>query len=290
MTPGKPSRTAEAVCLMRALDQARPAADRVVDDPFAAWFLSQPARAHLALVHAGGKLSGYYGSILPGLTSYIQYRHRYMDDCLLNALSGDGPAVEQVVVLGAGYDMRAYRFADKLGGRPVYEVDYPATQARKVRLLAPHQAELPAAEVHRVGIDFQSQALEDVLSDAGFAPGRPTFFFWEGVSMYLRRDAVKATLATLHALGGEGSGVVMDFWHLLDSPDLVATAHRMSPGFLHLLAEPVTFALHPEDAPDFLRRLGWQSREVMEGADLVRRYPRPGRSPYPGTYCVWATR
>lgn len=263
---------------MRAVDQTRPPADRIVDDPYAPWFLGALARAQLST-------GRFAKTFLPGLTGYIQVRHRYMDDRLREALV-DG--VEQVVVLGAGYDMRAYRFAAELAGRPVFEVDYPSTARRKERLL--HGRSLPPADVRRVHIDFQTQTLPGVLEPAGFRTGARTFFFWEGVSMYLTRAAVKGTLGTLHALGGPGSALTMDFWQLLDAPDLVATAHRVSAGLLHFLNEPVTFALHPEDAPDFLGRLGWSVRDVADADTLGRRYVRDGRAVYPANFVVHAVR
>lgn len=262
---------------MRALDQTRPPAERIVDDPYAPWFLGKLARAQLA----AGPLAGAF---LPALTGYIQARHRFMDDALQRALADGG--VEQVVVLGAGYDMRAWRFATALGARPVFEVDYPSTQHRKLRLLKGRPA--PAVDVRRVEIDFQRQTLAGVLEPAGFRVGAPTFFTWEGVSMYLTRAAVKGTLSALHDLGGPGSRLTMDFWQLLDSPDLVATAHRVSAGFLHLLGEPITFGIHPEDAAAFLARLGWTVTDVADAAELARRYVRDGRPVYPANFVVQA--
>lgn len=275
MVPSRPSRTAEAVAFMRALDHLRPAADRVVDDPFAAWFLGKLGRAHLA--------SPVRAVFLPALVTYVQARHRYMDDTLRVAL----PGVEQVVILGAGYDMRAWRFASAVGSRPVFEVDYPSTQRRKERILGDRPSPV---DLRRVSIDFETQTLPEVLGAAGFRPGAPTFFVWEGVSMYLTRAAVKSTLLSLAALGGPGSGLTMDFWQLLDSPDLVATARRVSAGLLSLLGEPLTFALHPEEVGDFLRRLGWRVSDTADAQVLRQRYLRDGRGIYPACFVVTAVR
>jgi len=264
---------------MRALDQARPPAERIVDDPYAPWFLGKLARAQLA----AGPLAGAF---LGALTGYIQARHRFMDDALRRALTDR--SVDQVVVLGAGYDMRAWRFSDLLAGRPVFEVDYPSTQRRKLRLLRGRPA--PPVDVRRVEIDFQRQTLAGVLEPVGFRPGARTFFTWEGVSMYLTRAAVKSTLGALHALGGPGSVLTVDFWQLLDSPDLIATAHRVSAGFLHLLGEPITFGIHPEDGEAFLGRLGWEVNDLADAAELARRYAADGRPIYPANFVVRAVR
>ena len=286
MTPTTPSRTAEWVCIMRAVENLRAPDSRVLADPYAHWFLSKPSRKWLGAVDATQRAVGTIPLMMPGLATFVAARHRFMDDALQRALRD--PGFDQVVVLGAGYDARAWRFAEALAGRPVFEVDHPATSARKQRILQRHRAELPASNVHHVQIDFETQRLQDVLAAAGFRKGGRTFFTWEGVSMYLTRAAIKGTLGTLAGLGGPGSELVMDYWQLLDHPDPVGTAHCVSAGLLHLLGEPITFALHPEEGPDFLRRNDWTALDVADAAELGRRYLKDGRLVYPATWVTHA--
>src|SRR5436190_10270024 len=123
----RPSLTAEAVTMARALEHLKPEPQRVVDDPWAHLFLSRPARR--ALTAWSGSLTG---RVLRRLgvagTTYVPLRHRFIDDHLSAALD---VGVAQVVLLGAGYDTRAYRFAEQLDGRPVYEVDLTAISRAK---------------------------------------------------------------------------------------------------------------------------------------------------------------
>jgi O-methyltransferase involved in polyketide biosynthesis len=115
----RPSLTAEAVTMARALEHLKPPAERVIDDPWAAWFLSAPSRRTLAAW--SGNLTGRVLRQLGASgTTYVPLRHRFIDDHLTAALDG---GATQVVLLGAGYDTRAYRFAERLEGRPVFEVD-----------------------------------------------------------------------------------------------------------------------------------------------------------------------
>jgi methyltransferase (TIGR00027 family) len=65
-----------------------------------------------------------------GLSNLMLVRTRFIDERLERALN-DGAA--QVVILGAGFDTRAYRFQDLLAGRNVFEVDYRSTQELKKR-------------------------------------------------------------------------------------------------------------------------------------------------------------
>lgn len=280
VNPNRPSRTAEIVAYMRATEALRPPEARILDDRYAAWFLGPLARpAYLAAV-AGARV-GVVPVAYPSLTTYIVARHRELDEALLGSLD----AVEQIVLLGAGYDMRAARFADRLAEKAVYEVDHPATAARKEHILARHGVD---TGVRRVTVDFQTQSFAERLVQAGFTSGAPTLFLWEGVSMYLRRDVVKGTLAALHELGGPRSVLALDFWQLLDAPDLVATLHRASAALLSLVGEPVTFGIHPEDAEPFLGRLGWTLVDLAGPDVLAQRYVRDGRKVYPANFVVRA--
>ena len=281
MVPNAPSQTAEVVCLMRASEQRRAPGDRIVDDPYARFFLGPLSRAALASWEASGMLGDVAERLAPGLTTYVLTRHRFIDDCLRQALQA---GVQQLLLLGAGYDSRAYRFADDLGGRPVFEVDYPATSQRKARIVAEH-TELPSSNVQRVEIDFETDSLADRLRAAGFRDTH-TFVVWEGVSMYLTRAAVKATLGTIREITAPGSELAMDFWYLLDAPDFRGTAYRLSANLLSLLGEPVTFGIHPEDVGSFLERLGYRVRDLADAAELERRYVRDGRRVIPGNYLV----
>jgi len=282
----EPSRTAEAVCLFRASDQRRPQEARIVDDPYARYFLSLPFRAALTALEVTGRLGELAEEYSPGLIAYVLARHRFIDDAMVAALS-QGRA-EQVVVLGAGYDTRAQRFADLLGRRKVFELDFPSTSRRKAQIMEDKVDSFPQANLQRVEIDFLEQKIEDVLDAAGFERGAPTFFIWEGVSMYLTRAAVKSTLGTIRGLGGPGSELAMDFWYLLDDHSLLAAAHRAGASLLHLLGEPITFGIHPEDVDTFLDRIGFELLECVEARELEARYVKDDRSIYPGIFLVRA--
>jgi methyltransferase (TIGR00027 family) len=270
----RPSLTAEAVTMARALEHLKPPGERLIDDRWAQLFLSAPARR--ALAAWSGSLTG---RVLRRLgangTTYVPLRHRFIDDHLAAALDA---AAAQVVLLGAGYDTRAYRFVDRLGGRPVFEVDLAAISQAKAATIARHRDEFPDANVVRVEIDFESQALGDVLPDRGFEVGAPTFFVWEGVPMYLTRAAVKATLDGVRDLGGDGSEIAHDMWHLVDDPGLLGTARRTAPGPLSLIGEPVTFGVHPEEYDYFLGRHGFRIVDLALASDLKARYAPDARA------------
>jgi methyltransferase (TIGR00027 family) len=284
-----PSKTAEVVCFFRALEGRRPVGARILDDRYARLFLGRSLRAALVAAETAGPLAELPARFLPGVAAFVLARHRFIDDALAAALAKEGDErFAQLLILGAGYDTRAYRFAEALAGRPVFEVDFPSTGRRKEELVRKHARDLPGSVVRHVEVDFLRETFEAPLVRAGFQRGARTFVVWEGVSMYLTRDAVKQTFSLLRSLCAPGSEVCADFWFLLDRPDLRAAAHRLSASFLSLLGEPVLFGIHPEDAASFLGSVGFDVDDLGVPSELARRYVRDGRDVYPALYVVKA--
>ena len=111
--------------------------------------------------------------------------------------------------MGAGFDTRAYRFGEVLKDVRVFEVDTEATQGYK-RRRAEAAIGAPPANLTYVSIDFNRDQLMETLARAGFDRGLKTFFTWEGVSMYVAEEGVRATLSAL-AKAAPGSTLVMDY-------------------------------------------------------------------------------
>ncbi len=159
---------------------------------------------------------------LPGALLLHHARTRVFDDLVMAAVR---EGASQVVLLGAGGDSRAYRIP-ALGKVLTFEVDHPETgswkQARVKRMLGG----LPE-HVRYVPIDFGTDALVTALERAGFDRERRTFFLWEGVTMYLRPDAVEAVLS-LVAQSSEGSGIGFDYLYAEPSPIPIAFTVRAS--------------------------------------------------------------
>ncbi|HKV33190.1 MAG TPA: SAM-dependent methyltransferase [Pyrinomonadaceae bacterium] len=117
-------------------------------------------------------------------------RHRIIDDLLRQELAAHPDL--RVVIIGAGFDSRAYR----LKGGTWVELDEPQVIAYK-------NERLPVAdsqnELHRVAIDFSTDSVEDKLSPFA-GPGVPVVVVVEGVFMYLEQQAIEQLLQTLRRL------------------------------------------------------------------------------------------
>jgi methyltransferase (TIGR00027 family) len=194
------SLVASANALFRMDETRRPEAERILADPWA---------EHLAEGFVL-KLLRYARFVLPPLQRAVRelqtahcVRHRSIDELTLRAIERDD--YRQVVVLGAGYEMRASRFADRLDGVEWFEVDLPSMSARK-RAVA---RRLPGTNprVHYVPVDLGADRLSQRLVMAGFDPARPACFVLEGLIHYLKADALDALLAEIAAGPGRRRAV-----------------------------------------------------------------------------------
>jgi methyltransferase (TIGR00027 family) len=116
--------------------------------------------------------------------------------------------LDQFVILGAGFDTRAFRLP-RPGQIRCFEVDMPRTQTTKRQLL--RKAGIESTDVTFVAADFETEDWLARLVEAGFDPHEPAFFLWEGVIMYLDRPAVESTLRTI-ASTAKGSVLVFDYF------------------------------------------------------------------------------
>ncbi|SED32462.1 methyltransferase, TIGR00027 family [Streptomyces misionensis] len=118
----------------------------------------------------------------------------------------------QLVILGAGLDTRAWRLAG-LAHTDVWEVDHPASQQDKRARLAEAAPEprAVARSVRFTPVDFAVDDLGAALDAAGHDPSAPTNWLWEGVVPYLTRDEVRATVAALAARTAPGSALVVNY-------------------------------------------------------------------------------
>lgn len=205
----------------------------------------------------------------PGSYEFFLARTAFFDGVVREALRENVP---QIVLLGAGYDSRPYRFRDLLRDTRVYELDIASTQQRKKELLERAGVAIPPP-VTLVPVDFARDNLRDVLAQAGFDPNQRTLFVWEGVMYYLPAAAVDETLAFIHCCSPAGS--VLCFDYLVDAPDMlsrhgVAESRALMRDTYH--AEPVQFGIAEGTIEAFLAERGYSILEHLATRDLETKY------------------
>jgi methyltransferase (TIGR00027 family) len=194
----------------------------------------------------------------------------------------------QYVVLGAGSDTVAWRRPDLLDRLTVFEVDHPATQARKREVVGELAGDEPP--VRFVAIDFERQSLGAVLTAAGWRRDEPTFFSWLGVTMYLTDAATFATLGFV-ADTAPGSTIVFQYsidFELLSEPSRAVRTSAMAG--MERAGEPWINFYRPAELVPRVAALGFSAVTSLGAAELNPRYydGRTDRLRWPdsGALCV----
>lgn len=117
--------------------------------------------------------------------------------------------VDQFVLMGAGYDTRAYGDL-KHSGVTFFEVDQAVVQDHKRMMI--DAAGIRCEQVNFVAVDFSVDNLFNKLTEAGFDASRKTLFLWEGVSLYLSAEQVASTLAMVKQQAAPASAIVADLY------------------------------------------------------------------------------
>ena len=268
MKKGKPSATAEGNAALRAAEWLRPEDERVCYDQFARRFLGLRfgviVRSRLLT-----RIALWYAErIIPGAANSLVARTRYIDYYLKQCIA-DG--IEQLVILGAGYDSRAYRFDELRPRVRVFEVDHPDTQRAKIQKVKRIFGSLPSHVVY-VGLDLDEKKLREGLLEAGYRKDKKTLFIWEGVTVYLTPEAVDETLAFVAENSGKGSSIIFDyaFQFALDATSDSEEAKKWRKAY-ERRGEPPKFALKEDEVEEFLSKRGfYQVKSVsMESLENV---------------------
>ncbi|MGD8316120.1 MAG: class I SAM-dependent methyltransferase [Myxococcales bacterium] len=224
MRKGVPSGTSFLVSFARGLGVDEEPIDAVAPEllpAWLAWMVSAPGRM-------GGAAALYRRAFRVGTLGLVDHavlRTLAIDSHLAAAI---GEGVEQVVILGAGLDARAWRMA-ALERATVFEVDHPSTQRYKRKRVA---NKVPPTDLRYVAVDFETDRFSEALEHAGFRRALPSIWIWEGVTMYLPLGAIHDAISQIRGLASEGSSVALTY----RAPD------RLPWGVVGRAAIPMLFA------------------------------------------------
>lgn len=180
-----------------------------------------------------------------GESALLQVRTCWLDDVVETFGKKHCGGPFNVVILGAGYDTRCYRLdiSRNVNAR-LYEIDAIGTQAIKKNALK--KANVDSGSVHFVSCDFERENWMGALeSRSDFDKSLPTVFIWEGVSYYLDRDIVKATISEVSKCGN-GSCIGFDYAHIACFNPTVLKSTKS-------VGEPWKFGMDPGNVDDFVK-------------------------------------
>lgn len=196
-------------------------------------------------------------------------RARFLEDHVATAVAR---GVDQYVILGAGLDTFAQRRVDLTSRLDVFEIDRPEPQAWKRLRLESLRLGVPPC-LHLVPVDFEAgDDGWDGLIAAGFDPKRPAVVASTGVSMYLTREAIAATLRRIATLA-RGSSLVMSFLLPIElaEPAVRPGIERAAQG-ARASGSPWISFFTPDEMLALARECGFEAVEHVSAVALAERY------------------
>jgi methyltransferase (TIGR00027 family) len=265
MRKNQSSLTAAGIAIARGVESEKPEDERICYDPYARRFVNGWLYSTMAFFIR----SGYTSMRGPGVGEFLLARERYIDDVLQEFLN---KGMRQLVILGAGYDSRAYRL-DKLEEQvKVFEVDHPATQADKLAKVRNIFRTIPT-HVTFVPVDFNNQTLEECLAASGFDPTLSTLFIWQGVTMYLTPESVDDTLKFVVEHSAPGSAIVFDYVYrkVLEGVQKRSEIRNMR-RYRFMTGEGLTFGIGEGEIEEFLKKRGFRDIRDINTNELKHTY------------------
>jgi methyltransferase (TIGR00027 family) len=199
----------------------------------------------------------------------ILARARFIEDLVEERAAG---GVGQYVILGAGLDTFAQRRPELTSRLVVFEVDRPGPQAWKRQRLIDLGLGVPSF-LRLVPVDFESgDAWWDRLTASGFDAGRPAVVASCGVSMYLTKGAISATLRKVASLA-PGSTLVMSFLLPIEmaDPDVRPGLERAVEG-ARASGTPFLSFFTPTEMLALARAAGFRDVQHVSATALAERY------------------
>jgi methyltransferase (TIGR00027 family) len=199
----------------------------------------------------------------------IVARARFIEDLVVEQ-AGNG--VRQYVILGAGLDTFAQRRPEVASGLRVFEVDQPGPQSWKRRRLIELGFGVPEW-LRLVPVDFEAGGeWWQRLAAADFDAGQPAVVASTGVSMYLTKDAIAATLRQVAALA-PGSTLAMTFLLPLEYADPeVRPGLQMAEKGARASGTPFISFFTPAEVVTLAREAGFRDAQHVSAAMLTQRY------------------
>lgn len=263
------SKTAETIAVVRMSESRKPEDERICYDPYAIRFISQEVLDFAT--HNPEKYKAFVArneSLVPGASNSIVVRVRFFDDIVKSSIN-DG--LEQLVILGAGYDTRAYRI-EGLDKVKVFEVDHPATQSIKIEKITEIFGSLPD-HVTYVPMDLELDKFGQQLLESGYNKSLKTLFIMEGLLMYLSPEIVDKILSFVVHNSGKDSAIIFDYIPLsvVDGTCELEAGQNWRNGVM-AVGESFLFGINDGKIQSFLVQRGFKNIRNMDSEDYKKAY------------------
>jgi methyltransferase (TIGR00027 family) len=201
------------------------------------------------------------------ISAFIVVRSRYTEDTLEYFIR-DG--CRQYTILGAGLDSWALRHNEP--NVTVFELDRQPTQQWKESRIRSQLGTLPSNLI-LVPIDFECEAVADVLPMHGFDLRSKVLVSWLGTICYLTRRAIEETFASLARICTPGSRIVFDYFQPKSTmvPNDLRLFEFLDEGGTRR-GEPMQTLMDAEDTAGLLLSIGFRIVEDLSASEIRQRY------------------
>lgn len=258
-----PGKMAEGIAMIRAYESSKPEGERICYDPYAVNFINPKIWEYVAKHRDEANASAENN------TGSIVARVRYFDDYVKKSIE---EGIEQLVIVGAGYDTRAYRIEELKGKVKVFEVDHPDTQSFKIGKIKEIFGSIPEHVVY-VPVDFEKETLSKKLFSKGYNRSLKTLFIMEGLLMYITPKSVAETLTFIAENSGKGSAIIFDFFpkFVVDGTNKLEIAQDIR-NFAIQQGEPLKFGIKEGELKKFLSNFGFSNIQNVTSEDYKKAY------------------
>ncbi len=207
--------------------------------------------------------------MVPGTYEWVVARTFFFDEVFEQALD---EKLAQIVIMGAGFDTRAYRFQDKSDDTVIFELDLPEPQGIKIKRLNSERIAIPENVIY-VPIDFTKDNIFTRLEEAGYSRSERSLFLWEGVTEYLTDEAVDSTMKSIRDNSPPGS--LLAFSYIYRSVVEGTREYHGTKQIVKTVAktgEPYRYGIPEGEIETFLSERGYRLVRHHTAEELERKY------------------
>jgi len=202
------------------------------------------------------------------LRASVVARSRFIEDLIIEQ---NKRGIGQYVILGAGLDTFAFRRSDIASKLQIYEIDQPDTLAWKQQRLIETGFEIPQY-LHFVPVNFEVSSWWEQLLIAGFDSSKTTVIVSTGVTLYLTKEAIIATLKKIAGVAS-GSTLAMAFYlpiELLDEED--KSMQEIAEKGAKASGTPFVSFFSPDDIVKMSKNAGLKHSRTISTKDMEQLY------------------
>ncbi|NJD78898.1 MAG: class I SAM-dependent methyltransferase [Candidatus Methanoperedens sp.] len=264
---------AEYIAAGRAMESIKPEGERICYDPYAIHFIGKESLRYFELLSRNSEtaksIMEHFERLYPGVYNSSVAKVRYFDDFVRTSVD---KGLEQLVILGTGYDTRAYRIEKLKENVKVYEVDHPDTQCVKMEKIKEIFGSLPDHVVY-VPVDLVTEDIGQRLMQQGYNRSQKTLFVMEGLTCYIPPKVVDEILSFIVKNSARGSAVIFDYFpESLVNGTCVLEAGKNLQNFVEQYNESFQFGIKEGTVETFLAQRGFSQIKNVTGEDFKRAY------------------